>query len=241
MADTNPDLSRSENTISSTLLTSISGQKRPATNWLPAERKNNNKRVKSSWIYRHGQSVRKEGEDTIYWKCGLCNKDPYKATSTTSSEYHLEKTHAIFKQDTTTARPTSVLEQQQRAANKRADSTRSFLDLLIRWIVVCHIPFTMIENHYFRRLLLHSDSPNTNELLPKSHHTIKQAIIDEFERGKACVRDLLNTAKSDIHLSFDLWSSPNGLALNGVVAHFIDSAYKLQTILLGLKELQGEH
>lgn len=133
MADTNPDLSRSGNTTPSSLFTSISGQKRSATNWLPAKRKNSNKRVKSSWIYRHGQPVRKEGEDTIYWKCGLCNKDPYKATSTTSSEYHLEKNHTIFEYDTTTVRSISVLEQQQRAAIKRADPTLSFLDLLVRW------------------------------------------------------------------------------------------------------------
>ncbi len=206
MMDLNLIPSESQNTTrttpSLTLSTTVSGQKRPATTWLPAKRKPRAKRIKSSWIYRHEKAVQKEGDSAIYWKCGLCAQPPYKANTTTSSEYHLQKINFISEQDAPTE-ALSVFEQQQRAA-ERGKSTTSFLETLIRWTVVCHVPFNMVV---FRRLLLHSESPSANELLPKSHHTIKKAILDEFARGKSHLRNLLKTAKSDISLSFDLWSS----------------------------------
>jgi hypothetical protein len=44
-----------------------------------------------------------------------------------------------------------------------------------------------------------------------------------------------------IHLSFDLWSSPNKYAFLGIVCHFIDRQWKARTVLLGMKPLYSSH
>lgn len=38
-----------------------------------------------------------------------------------------------------------------------------------------------------------------------------------------------------------MWSSPNGHAFLGVVAHWTDNKYALQTALIGLPKVKGQH
>lgn len=45
----------------------------------------------------------------------------------------------------------------------------------------------------------------------------------------------------NIHLSFDLWTSPNYFAIIAIVAHYIDRDGARQTKLLALRQLEGEH
>lgn len=51
----------------------------------------------------------------------------------------------------------------------------------------------------------------------------------------------MREARSSISISFDLWTSPNCLAVLGVVAHFIDKNGQRRAAVLGLRELMGEH
>jgi len=55
------------------------------------------------------------------------------------------------------------------------------------------------------------------------------------------VWNMLKKSQGAINLSFDLWTSPNGLGLNAIIAHFVDSEYNIRTILIGLREVMGEH
>ena len=91
----------------------------------------------------------------------------------------------------------------------------------------------MVENRWFRALLTYGTSTLIN-FLPKSHNTTRKIIQSDFTAKKNRIRALLRGAKSDIHLSFDLWSSLNGLAINGIIAHFLGGDSKLKTVLLGL-------
>jgi hypothetical protein len=52
------------------------------------------------------------------------------------------------------------------------------------------------------------------------------------------INDLQN-ARSKIHLSFDLWSSPNLLALCKVVAYYVIVDLTNRALLLDLKRVQG--
>ena len=55
------------------------------------------------------------------------------------------------------------------------------------------------------------------------------------------VVDLFREAKSRIHISFDLWSSPNGYAICGVVAHCVDKEWRNRQVLLALKKMSARH
>ena len=55
------------------------------------------------------------------------------------------------------------------------------------------------------------------------------------------MREQLTAARSLVHLSTDLWTSPHYHALLAVCAHWFDKVYKLQKALLGLPECRYSH
>jgi hypothetical protein len=65
--------------------------------------------------------------------------------------------------------------------------------------------------------------------------------MKEFRKQKKLLREDLHEARSNIHLSFDLWTSPNYFAIIAIVAHYIDRHGARQTKLLAMRRLEGEH
>jgi hypothetical protein len=65
--------------------------------------------------------------------------------------------------------------------------------------------------------------------------------MQSYDLHKAFVKRDLANAKSKIHISFDLWTSGNHLALNGIIAHYLDKTFKSQTITLATPEQIGAH
>ena len=62
-----------------------------------------------------------------------------------------------------------------------------------------------------------------------------------FELEKDYIRASLLNSLSKIHISCDLWTSPNSLAILGTVAHFIAENSDLRNPVLALRELKEEH
>lgn len=46
---------------------------------------------------------------------------------------------------------------------------------------------------------------------------------------------------SSVHLSFDLWTSPNSKAILGLVGHWIDNTGVTRNALLALRHMTGAH
>jgi hypothetical protein len=109
----------------------------------------------------------------------------------------------------------------------------SFKQLLIRWIVCCHIAFFQFKNEYFRQLL-NFLYPGLKRLLPKAANTIRGWVVQEYKNRKAQLRRELKEARSAISISFDLWTSPNAHAVLGVVAYFINKRGRRRQAVLGL-------
>ena len=106
---------------------------------------------------------------------------------------------------------------------------------LVKWIVYCHVAFVQLENTYFRKLL-NFLTPSLGTFLP-SRTTFRQWVFDEFKRRQVALQKELRKARSNIHLSFDLWTSPNSYAIIGVVAHYINSEGCRRTKLLALRHV----
>jgi hAT family C-terminal dimerisation region len=111
---------------------------------------------------------------------------------------------------------------------------------LVHWIVVMHISFSQVENDWFRHFLA-ALSPSLEKWIPKAGNTVRAWILDEFERRRKDIKKRIHGSKSRIHLSFDLWTSPNHLSFVGVVGHYMSSQYRVETVLLGLRRLRGPH
>jgi hypothetical protein len=196
--------------------------------------KKSNTRKKTSHIWGKGFEITPENDSSSkYYYCCLCidvNQDPtYKPLSVngiSSIHAHFLTKHELDKEGNKVGR------------GPRGGSTRVKL-LLIKWIVFCHIAFIQIENRYFRNLL-NSLNSALGKFLP-SRNTFRDWVLAEYHKRKRKLRKELRSSRSNIHLSFDLWTSPNCYAMIAIVAHFIDSKGYRQTKLLAIRQLKGEH
>jgi hypothetical protein len=55
------------------------------------------------------------------------------------------------------------------------------------------------------------------------------------------IKQIVQSARSRVHISCDLWTSPNSLAIPGIVAHFVSEDGQLQHVVLALREMEGGH
>jgi hypothetical protein len=129
--------------------------------------------------------------------------------------------------------------------NKKRESLINLVDfkiwklVFIQWIVTCHIAYSQIENRFFKKML--SLLGEGLAALVPSRNTIRKWIVAEFQQWKKELRRELRAARSNIHISFDLWTSPNCYAIMAIVAHYIDSNGKRQAKLIALRSIDGEH
>lgn len=113
---------------------------------------------------------------------------------------------------------------------------------LLRCLTVLHLPFSIVEHPEFRDLFLYA-APRLrgNDYLPKSGTTVKTWMLELFLIQQAFLITFMAQTASQIHLSFDLWTSPNHYCMLGVVAHFIDKFWINRTVLLALIPVTGSH
>ena len=103
-----------------------------------------------------------------------------------------------------------------------------------------NICLIVVEHDSWRQMMIHLHA-GLAPYLVKSGNTIKRWILKEFKRQKTVIKEELANARSRIHISADLWTSPNSLALVGVVVHYIDKNLKVQSLLIGMRRVHGAH
>uniref|UniRef100_A0A0D2XTN5 HAT C-terminal dimerisation domain-containing protein n=1 Tax=Fusarium oxysporum (strain Fo5176) TaxID=660025 RepID=A0A0D2XTN5_FUSOF len=141
-------------------------------------------------------------------------------------------------------RQRTVLDLQRQAAERLAipkPKAELFKELLLRWIVDADVPFSAVEHPDFRKLLGLSNEELVDELLPRSGVTIRSWLEAECWSQKELLKSQLTTSMYEKHLTFDLWTSLQKYALLGVAVHFTDALKRLQTSLLALRRLCGQH
>ncbi len=222
---------------------------------------------KISTIWHHGNERRRldDGSMDRYWRCGLCKGATILKVreggggQTSYALRHLkEKHHIEIDEDLpesnesssifNTAAATSfaggtiasVATKGYKALVSTVDATR-FRKALVMFIVMCSIAFYVVESEYFKELLLACSAGALEPFLVHASNTVKRWILEEFERRKLEVKAELATARSRIHISFDLWTSPNALGLVATVAHYLDKHLKARSCLIGLRRVRGAH
>ncbi|KAG7425131.1 putative AC transposase [Fusarium oxysporum f. sp. raphani] len=209
-------------------------------------------RLGSSHLWKYGlQYIRGSDKKEVYY-CHECTagknkQELFVINGTSKVRNHLEQKHQInpqssIKKHSSTRK--SVLDQQKSAAATNTffwkDSMEKFKELLIRWIVYCHVAFFQLENRYFRELLFFLNPALLNHL-PKAAKTIRSWVMDAFLSKKQRLREDLQRSRSRISISFDLWTSPNPYPILGVIAMWIDTTGKRRTTVLGIRRVYGEH
>ncbi|KAI1511990.1 Cytochrome P450 [Pyrenophora tritici-repentis] len=222
-----------------------------------------------SWIYRHGWAVWHRKYKKNYWLCRYCHQRRkqeacYEADSTTNAGRHLSSNKpghshgpngpvpiasregnimgALAKSQVHIMRSKGI-EVSQEVANEMAASfsTSRFQDALKDWVVADNQSLRVIETPQFRAMIA-AVSPLAEALLWRSHQTLQDHIITEYNTYIPAIANYLREARSLIHVSFDNWTSTGGqYAFTGLCVHYLNSEGKLVDHLLGLPELHGAH
>ncbi|KAG6978100.1 putative AC transposase [Fusarium oxysporum f. sp. conglutinans] len=143
----------------------------------------------------------------------------------------------------------SVLDLQRNGSKKRPASSSLLLprakmarirELSVGHIIDSNLPFTTFESTYLQELFRQLDS-GLYAQVPWGRTATKKDLEYILVSKKAAVKEELENAVTQIHLSFDLWTSPNSLAFISIFGHFIDRRHSYQSRLLAFKRQIGSH
>ncbi|KJZ74134.1 hypothetical protein HIM_05666 [Hirsutella minnesotensis 3608] len=221
---------------------------------------------RTSWVFSHMPD--EEVETRYYnqrtgkeeWRCKHCDKAYSCSGGTAAPAKHLTDPppdgHGLQRGAPRTAKVTNIrtiLEQARVTAEESPRKRRRLNDqsgdsidpdqlevLYVRFITACSLPFRLVECPELRALLAYLNT-DIDTWLPDTHETIKKWIMRQYEGQKEKVKQRIQSAKSRIHMSCDLWTSPNSLAILGVVAHYVSEDSQLEHHVLALKDIDGEH
>jgi hypothetical protein len=220
-----------------------------------------------SWVFQH---MPDEDTETRYnneitgkeeWRCRYCPKTYACSGGTGAPSDHLtdpvsKKGHGLPKNS---PREAKAKNQQATidaalATAERQNYKRRRLDdrpggsikagalevLYTRFIVACSLPLRLVECPEFREFLSYLNQ-DIDTWLPKNHQSIRTWIFRQYNDHKEKTKQFIQVSRSKVHISCDLWTSPNSLAILGVVAHFISADNRLQHRVLALRNIDGEH
>jgi hypothetical protein len=183
------------------------------------------------WIWRH-DDLEKIGKER-HWQCKYYCMNLFAATIS-NAVYHLQ-IYSIYKED-------QLLSDQPiiETCVKSAIDSKMLRKLIVEWIIDhCHV-FNEVEAESFRKIIEYLDITAINKL-PHSGNIIHSDCFKYFKEPKLVIKELLSTAHSQIHLSFDLSTSLNCKAILTIIAHWTSNIYKMEAILLAIRELEKEH
>ncbi|KAH8193505.1 hypothetical protein TruAng_012329 [Truncatella angustata] len=192
------------------------------------------------------------------WVCEACllvkKKTAFVASGSRSIEKHLKENHRVVEKgkNAPTSTPSSqrTLDsmvdfsqpQQQALHGQLAIRFNKALNnlLILDWLCCSNLPFRIVDNPRWRRQQLYNNPILTEQDLPHSK-TIVRLLLAEYKRAVPQIKSFLRTARSQIHLTFDGWTSRKFILFIGVHAHFVDKDFRKWTILLGLPALVKRH
>src|SRR5579859_4422054 len=199
----------------------------------PESNPNKRKRVGSSYIWNHGTKIiRSDGSSG--WKCIHC-RHVLPVSSTSNQRYHLRETHKITDPEHhANDQPTTLDRHILRPF--RVDVARK---LLVEYHVEHRLPFLAIDSPALQRLLEYLDPRSVKALT--TANTLRADCIRYFEIAKNTIINILSSAMSRIHLTWDLWTSPNFKAMIAITTHWTDKNWKVQSTLIAIREIEGDH
>ncbi|KAI8396562.1 hypothetical protein FOFC_21110 [Fusarium oxysporum] len=219
---------------------------------------------RTSWIFSHMPD--EEIETRYYnertgkeeWRCKHCDRTYACSGGTAAPAKHFTDPppdgHGLPRGAPRTTKVTTIrtiLEPARAVAEENPHKRRRLNDqpgdsinpgqlevLYVRFITACSLPFRLVECPEFRALLAYINK-DVDTWLPDTHETIRKWIMRQYEDQKEKVKQRIQSAKSRIHISCDLWTSPNSLAILGIVAHYVTEDGQLEHHVLALKDIDS--
>jgi len=227
----------------------------PSTSQTSSQKALSRKGAPPSKVWLHCRTAR-DGEKPAYKYCNYCTEDPiYGSDNSSNMRKHLQGRHKISV-EVAISRVQEVALQQLKELYRQAESSGQTNEIdiqvfqkqldqgvineaLVSLIVVRNLPFAMVEWPEFH-VLCQVLNPESKDFVTTTHSQVKNMIEKSYEVHKDTVRKKLQSASTNIHLSVDIWTSPNKHLLLGVTGDFVDCIEEkhLKT-LLGLRPVAG--
>lgn len=132
----------------------------------------------------------------------------------------------------------SSLQTSQDRKNKIL-TKETFKEALAKYIAKDNLSFLQAESESLIELL-ELCNPEISQFLVKAD-AIAEYITQEYCTFKTDLKGYFKTITSSISITCDIWTSPNGLAILGITAHWVDNEFILREVILDSIELQGTH
>lgn len=167
-------------------------------------------------------------------------------------KHHLEREHNIKDMDaiqkkgavqvTIEATLAHAHDYPQKRRRKQDDefSMDVFEGYFVRWVTRCGIAFVHVRRQEFRDMMEYA-SRHLDDGLPRSDSTVRDWVKRRFESEAEKVKLSIKESLSRIHISVDLWTSPNHLPMLGIIAHYVSSKGEKQQSVIGLRKVEGDH
>ena len=192
------------------------------------------------------------------WPCKHCNGKYIIAGGTLNIEKHLWGKHKVFEESPMESKlKTQQLSIRESMASSEANPFKrrklaqdtfdekpldagTVESLYVKWISTDNKALRLAGCLEFRAFLTYLNA-NVNVYLPSSANSIGEWVLRQFDIEKERIRQRIQSARSKVHISCDLWTSPNSLPILGVVAHYISEDNILESSTLAMIELKGKH
>jgi hypothetical protein len=215
---------------------------------------------KSSPVWAHTRMpLEDEDPDLLY--CSYCEQGPavarapYGSDSSSAMTKHINRYHPLIIIEKATNKKQDVVNEQLGQLYHQAKTngdTKEFnlevlkaslnepvlLEALITLIVVRNLSYTMVEwpeFHTFCQVL----NKACEGKITTAHSTVHIKVEEAWKKHKDVIRRTLQAALSHIHISLDIWTSPNRWLLLAICAHFTSYDQKKQKALLALRKVPG--
>jgi len=108
---------------------------------------------------------------------------------------------------------------------------------LVRLVVRGGLPLSIVGLAEFRS---YSNLLKPGVAIP-SRNTVKSDSTKCYREKANRIGEQLRNAGSKISVTLDCWTSPNNKAFLGITGHYIDSGWKLRSLVLDFVPLSGSH
>ncbi|KAK7583457.1 hypothetical protein V3481_012745 [Fusarium oxysporum f. sp. vasinfectum] len=215
---------------------------------------------RKSWIRSHGTFLVELNYQDLpighVWCCNRCDMrgaaEFFSVQATSSAADHLRKAHRITpasQSSESSPDDEGVIDIYSGATPKRRRLEQSAIprakikaiqELSVGFVIDSDVPFTIFEHSFLRKMFNHFDSDLVLQMA-WSGSSVTREIHRLFEAKRDTIKAELRNALTAVHVSFDLWTSPNRFAIIAVFAHFIDQLGHQQSRLLALRRQFGAH
>lgn len=216
-------------------------------------------RAVSTWDHfreAEGDEPHAKGGKILHY-CRRCRNPPWSTHISGNARYHLENAHNVVVREDSRSQSKRQLaienafartaaKQLQQAGEKETNTLRgvinvdAFREAQMLLAVHRHLPLNFVTWPEYQALLS-AINPAVEEFLTDSGGTVAADLDNAHAAHQQSVKRWLGTARSLIHISMDVWSSPQRKSFIAVHAQWVDEAYVPRKALLGLPNLRRSH